>query len=260
VPWSYVTVLILPATLLSACAAGVELSSEDAELNALRGIEYETQRLVAAEPQALIASQGRARREGSTLILTQPSGTSLRLTNGSGDCTFTAVDCLHYIFGASLPRRHAFLVAGKRYEGGDWFLIDDRTGRRTTLGAVPTFDESGKLLLVQTVDSAYGGFYGLQIWKRTADSATLEWQHSLSWNAPEFHGREPPLCPALTIALDAKWSGLDRIDFRLKSLPFDDCPEAYWPASVRHDRDHWTLTTQWPRMPPASDAVVGGRM
>lgn len=234
-------------SLLASCTPALRDSVvEDAQLHAVAAADG-TRKLEALEPLALRVSKGRASRDTGALALRLAGGRILRLENGRGDCTFTAADCLNYIFGADLPSRHAFLVFAARYEGGEWYLIDDRTTKRTQLDAPPLFSPDGARFLVVADDEAYSSFFGLEIYRMQSDSAAVEWRHSLASNAPEFMGREPPFCPGLTIPVDVSWQDNFHVALHLKSLGFDDCHEHFWPASIELQPDGWRLITDWPR-------------
>ncbi len=235
------------AALLGGCAAGFfGPLPEDVQLNNARGAEYETGRIATLEPQALAFAKARATRESGSLHLKLSGGDVLNLQNGAGDCSLTAADCLHYIFTADLPARHAFLVLEARYEGGDWILIDDRTGMRTKLDAVPVFSPDNERLLILSQNEAYGGFFGIEIWRRMGDAAVREWSHSLAGDAPEFGGAKAS-CPAETFAENAAWRGNRRIAFELHSSASFGCAEASWPSLIEYGPGGWRLLTAWPR-------------
>ena len=239
-------ILILSTAVFCGCAAPKQPSVEDAQLTATATADG-TKRLETLEPLALAVSRDHAVRMGRVLNLMLTNNAMLRLENGKGDCTYTAADCLHYIFGADLRDRHAYLVFGARYEGGDWFLIDDRTGRRTQIDAVPSFSPDNTRFLILAQDEAYSSFFGIEIWQRSGDTAVEEWSHALGADAPEFGGKEPPFCPGLTVGENAVWRGNETISLDLHSLGFDNCIEHRWTATIEHGANGWRLVTDWPR-------------
>lgn len=239
---------MIVTTLLCGCATTVpDARPEDAQLQALAAAVGETRKLEMLEPRAVELSRGRAMREAAALALKLTGGSILRVENGHGDCTLTAVDCLRYIFAADLPSRHAFLVFAARYEGGEWYLIDDHTAKRTRLDAPPMFSPDGAHFLAVANDEAYSSFFGLEIHSTGNDSAMLEWRHSLAGDAPELKGHEPSSCLGETLPSGAVWHDNAHIALQLKSPGSLGCPEHSWSATIELAPGGWRLITDWPR-------------
>ena len=248
---SELCVALAVSSLLVSCAPGLNGGSavEDTRLDAVRQVEFESTRLAPLEIKALAKAVGRADRDGKTLKLKLTDGETLGLQDSAvDDCVLKPAACRGYLLVADLPGQHFFLVSVTHYEGGEFLLIDDRTGRRTEVDAVPAFSPDQKRFLVIAQNEAYGSFYGLQVWRRDGDAAVLEWQHSLAGDAPEWRGGAAPgACPSETFADLVRWRGNDRIDLDLSSPRLDRCPEAHWPTIIQYGANGWGMETQWPR-------------
>ncbi len=92
----------------------------------------------------MIAASGNARRLGTVLMLKTISGAEVILPNDDSGCPkpphmVLGSNCVTYTLVADLPSEHLFVVAQLYYEGGGYLLIDDRSGSRLAVPAVPQF-------------------------------------------------------------------------------------------------------------------------
>lgn len=214
------------ALCLPGFPAAADRASEDRQL--LRAAENEFDNRVDLETPVLSQTPGRVRREGRKLVLTLSEGSDLVLTDEpqDKDCDDEPAACRVYILAADLPSRHAILVHMGYYEGGDWLLIDDRTGERTLLPSVPHFSPEGERLFVSDIDLAYGDI-GIAIWRREGRVWVKEW----SLDSPFWY------------ASFLAWEG-DRIDLELwRDWTPDGKPIDPWPATLTKDGSGWRMDT-----------------
>ena len=145
----------------------------------------------AAEPARISDSRGLAERDGDTLILHPADSPAIRFTDHKAACAAHEVDnCDGYALMASVPRSRALVVQQFLYEGSYFLLIDTVTGRQTRLNAMPFFSPDGGEFLVAPYDEENDtGPNNLEIWRRIADDAVLEWAHTIA----QEHDEDPSL-------------------------------------------------------------------
>ncbi len=206
-----------------AAPATAQIAQENSALIAAVRADGETKKTEALETGALRASIGRAHRDKTGLHLRLSTGRDLLLSNHN-DCPppkekFEQA-CVGYSLIADVKSRGAYVVAVSYYEGGDYLVIDDHTGRTTKVGAPPQFGPDGQIFLTIDNNEAYGDG-SVQLWKRQGDGFRPVWtdQHGYNralvqdWSQPsairlrlEPISGEPPLPrPAATIVKDRVW-------------------------------------------------------
>lgn len=191
----------------------------------------------AAEPARISDSRGLAERDGDTLILHPADSPAIRFTDHKAACAAHEVDnCDGYALMASVPRSRALVVQQFLYEGSYFLLIDTVTGRQTRLNAMPFFSPDGGEFLVAPYDEENDtGPNNLEIWRRIADDAVLEWAHTIA----QEHDEDPSLpFPYQTRFL--RWNE-DRI-----ALEFFTRNSKPWRGSLTRTADGWHLSAQSP--------------
>jgi hypothetical protein len=191
----------------------------------------------AGEPALIAASHGLAERDGDTLVL-HPTGTpALRFTDHKAACSQAdANNCDGYALMGSFARGHALVVRQFLYRGGYFLLIDNVTGRRTRLEAMPVFSPDGAEFLVAPYDEKNDtGPNNLEIWRRVADDAVMEWAHTIA----QEHDEDPALPFPYQTRL-VRWNQ-DRL-----TLEFFTRDAQPWRGSLARAADGWHLAAQSP--------------
>jgi hypothetical protein len=221
----------------AACLA--DTLSEDnqlAALSLLHDVQNGWHNLDTIERRGLAFSSGFAKRDGANLDLTFLDG-SQRTYEDQDRCEESASveKCHHFYLLVYLPTRNAFLVYETFYEDGQYLLVDNRNGRETELWGLPRFGPDGERFFVATEE------YGtdrteLQMWRRQADGAVLEWRHNPDEEPIPSYAEvvrwQKPRELLLWLWEDEKYSlGL---------------PARNWSAMLRHDGSAWRLEQDMP--------------
>lgn len=221
---------------LNGCANAPDISAE----NAVLATAYRN----GANGAETLPSFGRAVRSNGDLTFKLANGKSLTLQDDnrgcSGDDNNPVELCHRFTMLADLPSRHFFLVVEGYYEGADFFLIDDRTGRETQIDAVPIFSPNGEYFLVQDDNEASEHENNLEIWRREGDGAVLEWAHSISQAIQET----PQGLLYHTEVIS--WTG-DEIALQFSIGAYAQRPALKWTGSLKRQSDGWHLTAAWPK-------------
>jgi len=186
---------------------------------------------LAVEERAIKRAKGRAERRGKVLILTLAKERQRRLANKEGcdEPRSEPEQCLIYRFVAHAPSRHLFLVQANFYEGGEWLLIDDRSGRSMIVSARPRFGPDPNLFLVIDDDYAYGSGDELQIWRRQGDRATREWNRRVDEEPSEHRVRL------------LRWEKDSAIELEFATEVAGSDEQQCWLAILRRAGNDWTL-------------------
>jgi hypothetical protein len=191
----------------------------------------------AAEPAVIARARLLAERQGDTLILHPADAPAIPFTDHKAACDAHEVaNCDGYALMANVPRARALVVQQFLYEGSYFLLIDNVTGRRTRLNAMPFFSPDGSEFLVAPYDEENDtGPNNLEIWRRVGDDAVLEWAHTIA----QEHDEDPALpFPYQTRLL--RWNK-DRI-----ALEFFTRDSKPWRGSLARSADGWQLSAQSP--------------
>jgi len=234
-------VTVSGALALLGCTAQAprpDRSQEDAWLSKA----YEKYSNYDTEADVLPFTRGRVERNGDILTLILADGGNVKLgsnRNGcEGDDEHPSEECELFQLVADLPSRHFYLVVTAYYEGADYFLIDDRTGRKTRIGAVPIFSPDGKHFLVQDDNVAWDHENNLEIWRRENDGATLEWANSIQQAQVETSDS------MLYHTSVTKWDG-NQISLSF-SNNVGDRSETTWTGNITKAPTGWRLCADWP--------------
>lgn len=213
-------------------------SDDDAALDVLATADYDWPRLTALEPGALAGAVGRARREGDLLTVVPDSGAPLTLRDDNSKCEdpdWSEETCRGFQFGGYFRSRQAFLVYIGYFEGRDWLLIDAESGHEAKLRSAPIFEPLGYRFVMIDDSDAYG-IPGVQVWRRSGGTATLEWDYVIDRDLP----RKTRLL---------RWSG-DRIEFEFFTPEqYRGSEEQRWPAVLRYVQGAWILDEARPKSP-----------
>jgi hypothetical protein len=200
-----------------------QMAKENAALSAAVKSEGETKATEALEPAALKASGGRVLRNGTGLRLHLSAGRDLVLQNQSTspppDDKFEQ-ECVSYSLIADLKSRGVYVVSANYYEGGDYLVIDDRSGQQTKVGAPPQFGPDPARFLTIDNNEAYGDG-SIVLWERQKGLFREVWRdqhgdnaaHVQEWKQPgviklklDPIGGEPPLQRSTaTIVKERDW-------------------------------------------------------
>jgi hypothetical protein len=233
--------LLVPLAVC-ACAGSREAAIEDAWLEQVYdngGGKLDT------EAVALPAAQGRAVRKGDDLIFALAGGKTKTLHNDIAGCAHGDAHCDGYRLVADLPARHFYLVNEYFHEGGDYWLIDDRSGRFIRIDNVPQFSPNGRRFLVEDDDVAGYHQNDLEIWRREGDGAVLEWGAALTEaDTGVSHQFGPPHSMLLS------WQG-DRITLHFITM-LNGGPDPnrivvmQWNGTLTRGADGWHLSVRAP--------------
>lgn len=222
--------------LLLASPVLADRTSEDAALAAARR-EYLNR--PGMEADALAAAHGRAVRKGDGLSLNLANRPTVTLAdNGAACADDNAVDCVRFTLVADLPSRHAYLVAKSYYEGcADLLLIDDRSGRQSTLADVPVFSPDGERLLIQNECEADGSASDnhLEIWRRQRDGWILEW----AYTDQQAYAADKSL-QNVFLSNVVSWQN-DRITMTFIDRAYGEVPERRWLGALSRIHGRWVL-------------------
>jgi hypothetical protein len=210
---------------------------EDEQLNAAAAVQYESADLAPLEKLVLKTVRGRAAREGDLLTLYFGDGSDLVLRDSSR-CTAEDISndtCVGYNLVADLPSRHAFVVVAGHYKGGEVWLIDARTGRKTVLPAIPQFGPDDREFITLDNGFAYGE-PGITLWRWRDGTGEVIWRHGVELD-PIYH--ETTL---------VHWREPDAIDLDLSVAASVENPETHWPAVARRSPEGWRLESKWPKL------------
>lgn len=188
------------------------------------------------EQKAIVNANGRAERQGKSLVLTLANGRKERFVDLRVGCDTVPVKfarCIVHHLVAHLPSRRAFIIEYTLYEGGGAFLVDDRTGRRTLLSAEPTFGPRDDIFLVIDDDYSLGSGDELQIWRREGDRVVRIW----NWRRSE----EPE---ERNIEL-IRWEKKGEIELEMRWQPEGSPDDECWPAVLREGKAGWQLDMNW---------------
>jgi hypothetical protein len=230
--------LVIPLLLLAlaACAGKTTSLTENCAANAM---------CAARVAERAYLAPGRAERHGGELLLFPTAGEKVSFKDrmpaprdGLPVCETSDADtCTGFALVDRSEPAHAFVVERFAYEGGDVLLIDDRSGRSTTLPAKPIFSPDGREYLLAPFDEENDvGPNNLEIWRREGDSAVLEWAHAFQQIFTEDPGLKEPYQVE-----EAHWEK-DRIDMTLSELGSD----RRWKASIIRDPRGWRLSAKSP--------------
>jgi hypothetical protein len=234
-------VVVLPC--LAACvpvkhdatpASFVDLSSSDRDM-------------AQAEPALILASKTRAHRDADALILHYANGESRTFRNDNKGCQDGPDHCDGYILIGDLPAFHWFVLFETAYEGGRYFVIDDRDGLPTELPYWPVFSADGQRLLIQNDDES-GFFEGeaLEIWRREGYRMEREWIANPDESDTGIHTNS-----VLHTKLLSWTDGQIVLEFRTDDY-FDvktgqRTPERRWTGKITHAADGWHLDAHAPK-------------
>lgn len=215
--------LLVIANAVQARADGAQ---EDTQLNAAVAVENDKGDFHALEKLVLRTTRGRAIREHGRLTLFLGDGDEV--TFEDQECRVAqniAWVCVGNYLLADLPGHRAFVVLA----GPDLLIVDDRTGRKTILPAVPQFGPDGR----EFITLANRTSYSMAIWQWRDGGAQAVWHHGLDLD-PIYH--ETAL---------VRWADSDAIQLDLwcASGP-------HWPATILRGSDRWRLTVTWPEVNP----------
>jgi uncharacterized protein with WD repeat len=162
--------------------------------------------------------------------------------------------CDLIVLMAYLRTRHFYLVAEAHYEGASFYLIDDRSGRKTVIGAPPVFSPDGQHFLVQNDNMTNEHDNNLEIWRLQGDTAAIEWSHSLAEAKKEVPG------PVLYHTEVADWRG-DRIRLAFQAGRHLETgnqiiADREWSGSLTKMSDGWHLQADWPNADELDRSLV----
>lgn len=222
----------------AACTSGPPLPDE-CTANALCAAR-------AAEPALILAAKDLAERKGDDLLLRPRNGSPIIFTDHKAACDASDADrCDGFAFMGAFTQPRALVVQQFFYEGSSFLFVDEASGKRIRLAAMPVFSPDGQRFLVAPYDLENDtGPNNLEIWRREGDGAVLEWAHTLA----QTHVEDPALpLPYQVQVLD--WSG-DRIVLSL----FTEIPQKRrWRGTLVRNGESWQLSAQSPpgTFPPA---------
>lgn len=112
---------------------------------------------LAHVPDAPLPTDGRVQRQGNLLILYPAQGPAVTLKPESSSVDGPEGKDIGYYYWGSLPLAHQWVVDVATDEGPAVLLVDQRTGRRTSLLGAPSVSPDGRYLLSVCEDVTSGG-------------------------------------------------------------------------------------------------------
>jgi hypothetical protein len=108
-------------------------------------------------PDATLPADGRVQRRGELLVLKPAQGPSVTLKPEPSSEDGPEGRNIGYYYWGSLPLAHQWVIDVATDEGSAVLLVDQRTGRRTTLLGAPSVSPDGRYLLSVCEDMMSGG-------------------------------------------------------------------------------------------------------
>lgn len=135
----------------------------------------------SATRDAPLPADGRVQRQGEQLRLRPAQGPAVLLTpQPSSEDGPQGVDIAYYYWG-SLPAAHQWVVDVVMDDGSSVLLVDQRTGRRTTLLGQPSVSPDGRHLLSMSEDVISGGTpTNLSLYRCDGPAPQLVWSRDLA--------------------------------------------------------------------------------
>jgi hypothetical protein len=232
---SFIWISLIAIGLCRPGAVFADQAAEDKQLSDIAAaLNRHDNSLAMLEPEALLASRERAQRSGESLLLKFAKGTSSIFEDRS-ECppmNISEDNCRRYQLVADLPTRHSFVLFVNYYEGGDFLVVDDRTGRTLKISGQPFFNRDGDLMIEIDNAEAYGD-PGIRIWHRWGQEWLLEWKHSTE---------DDPIDHYTSLK---QWNN-DQIllDFWLEGAP--NAPIKHWNGMLIRQGKDWKLRVTWP--------------
>ena len=112
---------------------------------------------LAHVPDAPLPTDGRVQRRGNLLILRPAQGPALTLKPELASEDGPEGKDIGYYYWGSLPQVHQWVIDVATDEGPAVLLVDQRTGRRTSLLGAPSVSPDGRYLLSVCEDVTSGG-------------------------------------------------------------------------------------------------------
>ena len=231
----------LVALSLSACV------SPDRAPASFTAIAASDRAMAENEPRLIAGSNGRAQRTGDSLILHFANGKSRTFRNDNKGCDDGPDHCDGYILIGDLPAFHWFVLFETAYEGGRFWLYDDRDGLPTEIPYWPTFSADGTRLLIQNDDeSSFFEGDSLEIWRRAGFRMEREWIANPGESDTGVH------TDSILHTKLLSWTG-DRIVLEFRTDEGFDTgtgkriPERRWTGTIIHKPDGWHLDARAPK-------------
>ncbi|MDO7874408.1 hypothetical protein Q5H93_06660 [Hymenobacter sp. ASUV-10] len=135
----------------------------------------------AATADAPLPAGGRVQRQGQQLRLRPAQGPAVVLTpQPSPEDGPEGRDIAYYYWG-SLPAAHQWVVDVVMDDGSSVLLVDQRTGRRTSLLGAPSLSPDGRHLLSMCEDVSSGGTpTNLSLYRCDGPAPQLVWSRNLT--------------------------------------------------------------------------------
>ncbi|RPD45236.1 hypothetical protein DNI29_17745 [Hymenobacter sediminis] len=131
-------------------------------------------------PDAPLPADGRVQRQGELLVLRPTQGPTVTLTPVPSPDGPEGNDNAYYYWG-SLPQAHQWVIDVATDEGPAVLLVDQRTGRRTSLLGAPSISPDGRYLLSVCEDVTSGGTpTNLSLYRCDSAAPQLVWSRDLS--------------------------------------------------------------------------------
>lgn len=133
----------------------------------------------SAVSDAPLPTDGRVRRQGEQLVLRPAQGPAVTLTPIPSPDGPEGNDNAYYYWG-SLPQARQWVIDVATDEGSGVLLVDQRTGRRTSLLGAPSVSPDGRYLLSLCEDVISGGPTNLSLYYCGSGAPKLLWSRDLT--------------------------------------------------------------------------------
>jgi hypothetical protein len=145
----------------------------------------------SANPDAPLPADGRVQRRGETLVFRPAQGPAITLRPVPSPDGPEGNDNA-YIYWGSLPAAHQWVVDVSTDEGPAVLLVDQRTGRRTSLLGAPALSPDGRYLLSVCEDVASGGTpTEMSLYRTDGLAPQLVWSRTLvNWGPRRARWRD----------------------------------------------------------------------
>ncbi len=135
------------------------------------------ERMIYVEKKRIIQYKANVKRVGKKLILYCGKKKVVFTDSGMGD-----KDVQVYSFTGYYKDAKLFLVSAGFYEGHALYIINEKTGEKTTVWGVPVFSPDLKKFVCVSMDMEAGySPNGIQIWEKRGNSFVKKYEKSLEW-------------------------------------------------------------------------------
>jgi hypothetical protein len=123
--------------------------------------------------------KGMFTRNDDTLTINLDGGKSKKYVGNRGACNNTGDPnkCVIFRVARYFPKIQSYLIEKALYEGGDFLLVNRRSGSETTMSTVPGLSPTAKYLISIDRNEEGDREYDIAIWSADTDPPKLEFKY-----------------------------------------------------------------------------------